>query len=167
MVATPHRYLPSASPASSSPACCSSGLRAEQAGQVPRGVQKRRLPQPLTQPTAGLLSARFERQCCDIVTGVLAARDNPPKTNTAAAAPHRIFNIGNNQPADLMDVIAQLEECLGRKAKKNLLPMQPGDVPETFANIDDLVRDVGFQPATPIQEGMTRFVEWYREYYGE
>jgi UDP-glucuronate 4-epimerase len=113
----------------------------------------------------------------DIVEGVVRVSDHIPQPNSewdgnnpdpsCSRAPYKIYNIGNNQPAELMDVIATLEECLGRKAKKNLLPMQPGDVPETFANIDDLVRDVGFRPATPIQDGIARFVEWYREYYGE
>ncbi len=113
----------------------------------------------------------------DIVEGVVRVSDFIPQHNpewdgnnpdpSCSRAPYKIYNIGNNQPAELMDVIAQLEECLGRTAEKNLLPMQPGDVPETFANIDDLVRDVGFQPATPIREGIIRFVEWYREYYGE
>ena len=113
----------------------------------------------------------------DIVEGVVRVSDFIPQPNSewdgnnpdpsCSRAPYKIYNIGNNQPAELMDVIAILEECLGRKAEKNLLPMQPGDVPETFANIDDLVRDVGFRPAMPIQEGIARFVEWYREYYGE
>jgi UDP-glucuronate 4-epimerase len=113
----------------------------------------------------------------DIIEGVVRVSDFIPQPNpewdgndpdpSGSRVPYKIYNIGNNQPAELMDVIAQLEECLGRKAEKNLLSMQPGDVPETFANIDDLVRDVGFRPATPIQEGIARFVEWYREYYGE
>jgi UDP-glucuronate 4-epimerase len=112
----------------------------------------------------------------DIIEGVVRVSDHIPQPNSewngddpdpsSSCAPYKIYNIGNNQPAELMDVIAQLEECLGRKAEKKLLPMQPGDVPETFADIDDLVRDVGFRPATTIQEGIARFVDWYRDYYG-
>ncbi len=80
--------------------------------------------------------------------------------------PYRVYNIGNNRQEELMRYIEVLEECLGKKAKKNFLPLQPGDVPATYANVDDLVRDVGFRPATPIEEGIRRFVDWYREYYG-
>jgi UDP-glucuronate 4-epimerase len=81
-------------------------------------------------------------------------------------APYRLYNIGNHQPVALMRYIEVLEECLGRKAEKNLLPMQPGDVPETFADIDDLVADVGYRPATPIEVGVRAFVDWFCEYYG-
>jgi UDP-glucuronate 4-epimerase len=77
-----------------------------------------------------------------------------------------LYNIGNNQPVQLMRYIEVIEECLGRKAQKNFLPMQPGDVPETYADIDDLVRDVGYRPATPIEVGVQRFVDWFCEYYG-
>jgi UDP-glucuronate 4-epimerase len=77
-----------------------------------------------------------------------------------------LYNIGNNQPVQLMRYIEVIEECLGRKARKNFLPMQPGDVPETYADIDDLVRDVGYRPATPIEVGVQRFVDWFCEYYG-
>ena len=80
-------------------------------------------------------------------------------------APYRIYNIGNNQPVELLEFIRVLENCLERKAEKRLLPMQPGDVPETYADVDDLMRDVGFRPATPITVGIARFVEWYRSYY--
>lgn len=89
--------------------------------------------------------------------------DNPdPATGNC---PYRIYNIGNNRKIDLMRYIGVLEDCLGKKARKNFLPMQPGDVPATYANVDDLVRDVGFKPDTPIEEGIRKFVEWYREYY--
>jgi UDP-glucuronate 4-epimerase len=81
-------------------------------------------------------------------------------------APYRIYNIGNRRPVELMRLIALLEEALGRKAEKRLLPMQPGDVPATYADVDDLARDVGFAPATPIEEGVRRFVAWYRDFYG-
>jgi len=80
--------------------------------------------------------------------------------------PYRVYNIGNNRQEELMRYIEVLEDCLGKKAKKNFLPLQPGDVPATYANVDDLVRDVDFRPATPIEEGIRKFVEWYREYYG-
>ncbi len=111
----------------------------------------------------------------DIVEGVLrvtarVAAPNPawdgnrpdPATSTA---PFRVYNIGNNRPVELMRYIEVLEDCLGRKAVKNLLPMQPGDVPETSANIDDLGDDVGYRPTTPVEVGVRRFVDWYREYY--
>jgi UDP-glucuronate 4-epimerase len=91
---------------------------------------------------------------------------NNPDPSTSKA-PFRIYNIGNNCPVPLMHYIEVLEQCLGKKAEKNMLPMQLGDVPETSANIDDLVRDVGYRPATPVEEGVKRFVEWYLEYYGK
>jgi len=80
-------------------------------------------------------------------------------------APYQIYNIGNHSPAKLLDVIAILEQELGQTATKNMLPMQPGDVPATFADVEDLARDVDFAPRTPIEVGVKRFVEWYREYY--
>src|SRR5580658_1474559 len=83
----------------------------------------------------------------------------------SSSAPFRIYNIGNNQPVQLMRYIEVIEECLGRKAHKNMLPLQLGDVPETFADIDDLVRDVGYRPATPIEVGVKNFVDWFCEYY--
>ncbi|KPJ97479.1 MAG: capsular biosynthesis protein CpsI [Desulfobacterales bacterium SG8_35] len=111
----------------------------------------------------------------DIVEGVYRVIHHGPEPNPAwdsndpdpatSACPYRIYNIGNNQKVDLMRYIEVLEECLGRKAEKNFLPMQPGDVPATYANVDDLSRDVGFKPDTPIEVGIKRFVEWYREYY--
>lgn len=81
-------------------------------------------------------------------------------------APYQIYNIGNHSPAKLLDVIAILEKELGQTATKNMLPMQPGDVPATFADVDDLARDVDFAPRTPIEVGVKRFVDWYRSYYG-
>lgn len=80
-------------------------------------------------------------------------------------APYRVFNIGNNQPVELIHFIECIEKALGMKAVKNLLPMQPGDVPATFANIDALEQAVGFRPSTPIETGIQKFVEWYRTYY--
>ncbi|MFO7930869.1 MAG: capsular biosynthesis protein CpsI, partial [Desulfosalsimonas sp.] len=81
-------------------------------------------------------------------------------------APYRVYNIGNNRPEQLMHFISVLEEVLGREAKKEFLDLQPGDVPATCADIDDLYNAVGFKPVTPIDTGIRRFVEWYRDYYG-
>ena len=83
-----------------------------------------------------------------------------------SSAPYGVFNIGNNQPIELLHMIETLEKELGRTAQKNLMPMQPGDVPETFADIDALQQAVGFRPSTSIEEGIRNFVTWYREYYG-
>jgi UDP-glucuronate 4-epimerase len=111
----------------------------------------------------------------DIVEGVVRIMDRIPTPDAAwsgdrpdpssSFAPYRLYNIGNNKPVALMDFIAILEEHLGRKAKKNFLPMQAGDVPATFADVDALETAVGFKPATPITEGIGRFVAWYRDYY--
>jgi UDP-glucuronate 4-epimerase len=111
----------------------------------------------------------------DIVEGVVRVADRVPAGNPAwsgdapdpgtSRAPYRIYNIGNHAPVELLHLIGLLEAALGRKAEKRLLPMQPGDVPATYADVDDLVRDVGFQPATPIEEGVRRFVAWYRDFY--
>jgi UDP-glucuronate 4-epimerase len=83
----------------------------------------------------------------------------------SSKAPFRIYNIGNNSPVDLSRYIEVLEDALGIKAQRNLLPMQLGDVPDTFADVDDLMRDVGYKPATPVEQGVRAFVEWYRAYY--
>ena len=111
----------------------------------------------------------------DIVEGVYRVTFKIPEPNPAwdgnhpdpasSAAPYRVYNIGNNQPVELMRFIRVIEEKLGKKAELNLMPMQPGDVPATEADIDDLVRDVGFKPATTVETGIGRFVDWYREYY--
>ena len=111
----------------------------------------------------------------DIVEGVLRVIDRPaqpdPKwtaiapTPSSSNAPYRIFNIGNNQPVKLMRYIQVLEQCLGKKAQLDLLPLQAGDVPETIADVSRLEAAVGFKPATPIEAGIARFVEWYRSYY--
>jgi len=111
----------------------------------------------------------------DIVEGVARVMDKIPEANPdwsgaqpdpgTSYAPYRIYNIGNNNPVELLHFIEALEDCLGKKAEKNFLPLQAGDVPATYADVDDLMRDVGFQPATPIEEGIRRFVAWYREYY--
>jgi UDP-glucuronate 4-epimerase len=90
--------------------------------------------------------------------------DHVPK-GSGEQAPARIYNVGNNKPEDLLDVVSVLEKELGRTAQKAMLPMQPGDVPETFADIDDLMRDVGFRPDTSIADGIRNFVAWYRSHY--
>ncbi len=111
----------------------------------------------------------------DIVTGVTKVLDNPAKPNPnwtgdqpdpgTSTAPYRVYNIGNNMPVPLLGFIAALEEAIGRKAEKNLLPMQPGDVPDTYADVSDLIADFGYQPETPIKTGVNAFVEWYKGYY--
>ena len=111
----------------------------------------------------------------DIVEGVVRLVDRPPIPNAnwsgddpdpaTSAAPYRVYNIGNNRPESVMHLVEILERCLGRKAVKELTPMQPGDVPATFADVDDLREAVGFAPATPIGEGVRRFVDWYRAYH--
>lgn len=108
----------------------------------------------------------------DIVEGVLRVADRIPSAenvprvpNVSSHAPYRVYNIGNHAPVALMDMIASLEEALGMKAEKRMLPMQPGDVPATFADVEELEADVGFKPATPVPVGIRRFVEWYREFY--
>jgi UDP-glucuronate 4-epimerase len=83
----------------------------------------------------------------------------------SSAAPWRVYNIGNNKPVELLEVVRLLEEAIGKKAKRELLPMQPGDVPATYANVDDLMREVDFKPSTPIAEGIRRFIEWYRSFH--
>ena len=100
----------------------------------------------------------------DIVTGVENILCNPPETDENGAA-YKIYNIGNNQPEKLMDYIAVLEKCLGREAKKEFLPMQPGDVYETYADVSELMKDYGFKPSTSIEEGLSRFAEWFLKYY--
>jgi UDP-glucuronate 4-epimerase len=115
----------------------------------------------------------------DIVEGVVRVADRIPQPAPShpapshqdspgpgtSAAPFRIYNIGNNEPIELLRLIELVETCVGKKARTNLLPMQPGDVLETYADIDALVRDVGFRPSTPIETGLARFVDWYRRYH--
>ncbi len=100
----------------------------------------------------------------DIVTGVVASLDNPPGGN--GAAPHRVYNIGNHRSEPLMRMIAVLEDALGMKAQTVMEPMQMGDVKETYADIEAIRRDLGYEPTTPIDVGVPRFVEWYRAYHG-
>lgn len=111
----------------------------------------------------------------DIVEGVVRVIDKKPEPNSSwngdkpdpgtSYAPYKIYNIGNNNPVELMYFIETIEDALGMKAEKNLMPIQAGDVPATYANVDDLIKDVGFKPATPIEEGIGNFIKWYREYY--
>lgn len=107
----------------------------------------------------------------DVVEGIVRVMDHPPQATkaedeTEVTAPYKLYNLGNNKPVALGRFIEVIEQALGKEAQKNLLPMQPGDVLATYADVDDLIRDVGFRPDTPIEEGISRFVEWYREYYG-
>ena len=112
----------------------------------------------------------------DIIEGVVRVMDRLPEPNTAWSGDdpdpgtsytgYKIYNIGNNNPVELMEFITVIEKELGKEAKKEFLDLQPGDVPATYADIDDLIKDVGFKPSTPIDTGIRRFVEWFKEYYG-
>jgi UDP-glucuronate 4-epimerase len=112
----------------------------------------------------------------DIVEGVVRVTDHTAQPNPewssdepdcgTSAAPYRVYNIGNNNPVELEYVIEVIEKKLGKKAQRNLLPIQPGDVPATYADVDDLMKDVGFHPATPIEDGISRFIDWYADHYG-
>ncbi len=111
----------------------------------------------------------------DIAEGVIRVLDKPAVADATwssdrpdpsrSSAPYRIYNIGNHQPVELLHLIEVLEKCVGKKTEKVMLPIQLGDVPATYADVDDLVRDVEFRPATPIEVGVSRFVQWYREFY--
>jgi len=111
----------------------------------------------------------------DIVEGVVRVIDKIPESNpkwdggspdpATSFAPYKLYNIGNNNPVGLLRFIEVLEDCLGKKAEKRLLPLPAGDVPATYADVDDLIRDVGFKPVTPIEVGIKKFVEWYKIYY--
>lgn len=113
----------------------------------------------------------------DIVEGVVRVMDNPPQGNpdwsgdspdpATSYANYRVFNIGNNNPVKLMDFVGAIESAVGKKAIKNLMPMQPGDVPSTCADVSELETAVGFKPNTSIQEGITNFISWYREYFNK
>lgn len=110
----------------------------------------------------------------DIVEGVLQVAERPPVQNCGknngtgenlTSAPYKLYNIGNNHPVELLRVIEVLENCLGKTARKIMLPLQPGDVLETYADVDELMKDTGFRPGTPIESGIERFVHWYHSYY--
>jgi UDP-glucuronate 4-epimerase len=130
--------------------------------------------QPIDVYNRGLMRRDFT-YIDDIVEGVIRVLDKIPEGNPAwsgdapdpstSLAPYKLYNIGNNNPVELMQYIETLEKMLGKTAKKNLLPMQAGDVQATYADVDDLERDVGFKPQTLIDEGIGRFVEWYKRYY--
>lgn len=112
----------------------------------------------------------------DIVSGVVRTLDHVAQPNPAwdavqpdaatSRAPYRLYNIGNNKPVDLIRYIDVIEQCVGKKAQKEMLPLQPGDVPDTYADVDDLVEAVQYRPSTPIEKGVANFVAWYRDYYG-
>jgi len=111
----------------------------------------------------------------DVVEGIVRVIERIPQQNpdwdgnnpdpASSSAPYKLYNVGNNNPVALTTLIEVLERCLGRRAEKNLLPLQPGDVPATCADIGDLMKDVGFRPSTPIEEGIRRFAQWYLAYY--
>jgi UDP-glucuronate 4-epimerase len=111
----------------------------------------------------------------DIVEGIVRVLDRPPKGDArwsgknpdpgSSVAPYKIYNIGNNDPVKLLDFISAIEKATGRQARKRMLPIQPGDVPATYADVKDLIADTGYRPDTPIEEGVERFVAWYREFY--
>ncbi|GMQ87647.1 MAG: NAD-dependent epimerase [Gammaproteobacteria bacterium] len=111
----------------------------------------------------------------DIVEGVIRTLDRNPEANpdwsgdtpdsATSTAPYRLYNIGNNKPIELMYYIEVLEDCLGRKAEKNMLPLQPGDVPDTYADVKDLIDDTGYKPDMSVETGVANFVAWYKEYY--
>lgn len=111
----------------------------------------------------------------DIVEGIIRVLDKPAKFNpnwdgnepdpSTSSAPWKLYNIGNNKPVELMDYIQELEDSLGIKAKKKLLPLQPGDVPDTYADVDDLVNEFDYKPSTSVREGVAKFVDWYKGYY--
>jgi UDP-glucuronate 4-epimerase len=106
----------------------------------------------------------------DVIEGVVRVLYQPPQTEIQGdpidTVPYKLYNIGNHQPVELLQFIEIIEQFLGKPAQKNFLPMQPGDVPMTYADVDDLMQDVGFRPDTPIEVGMSQFVKWYRDYYG-
>jgi len=111
----------------------------------------------------------------DIVEGVVRVIDNPARPNASwsgkqpdpstSSAPYKIYNIGNNNPVKLMDFIDAIEKALGKTIEKNMLPIQAGDVPATYADVSDLVENLNYQPATPVQMGIDNFVKWYREFF--
>ncbi len=111
----------------------------------------------------------------DVVEAVVRLVEHVPTGNPqwsgeapdpgSSVAPWRVYNIGNNNPVELLEVVRLLEDAIGMKAKRELAPMQPGDVPATYADVDDLIREVGFKPATPIKDGIERFIKWYRDYH--
>jgi UDP-glucuronate 4-epimerase len=111
----------------------------------------------------------------DIVEGIIKVTDHPPAGNpgwdssnldpSRSIAPYRVYNIGNSKPVELMDFIRAIEEKLGMEAQKNLLPIQPGDITSTYADVSDLMRDFNYKPDTSVQDGIGKFVDWYKDFY--
>jgi UDP-glucuronate 4-epimerase len=111
----------------------------------------------------------------DVVESIVRLVDKPAQADpkysgdspdpSRSSAPWQVYNIGNNNPVEVLYVVKLLEDLIGKKAEREMLPMQPGDVPATYANVDDLMRDVGFKPSTPIEVGVANFVAWYRNYF--
>jgi len=111
----------------------------------------------------------------DIVEGVVRVMNNIPEADpdwssdkpnpSSSCVPYKLYNIGNNQPVALMAFVEAIEKAIGKKAMKDYLPLQPGDVPATYANVNDLIKDTGFKPSTTIEVGINNFIKWYREYY--
>ncbi|MCK5347998.1 MAG: GDP-mannose 4,6-dehydratase, partial [Desulfobacula sp.] len=111
----------------------------------------------------------------DIIEGVVKVMNNIPEPDSdwssdnpnpsSSCVPYKLYNIGNNQPVALMDFVETIEKAIGKKAVKDYLPMQPGDVPATYADVNDLIKDTGFKPSTSIEVGINNFVKWYKEYY--
>jgi UDP-glucuronate 4-epimerase len=111
----------------------------------------------------------------DIVEGIIRVIDNPPKPNpnwcsktgetSTSSAPYKVYNIGNNNPVKLMDFITAIENKLGKTIEKNMMPLQAGDVPATYADVSDLVDDLDYKPATPVQDGINNFVDWYLDFF--
>ncbi|SPF43072.1 Protein CapI [Syntrophobacter sp. SbD1] len=131
--------------------------------------------EPIRVFNSGLMSRDFT-YIDDVVEAVLRLIDHPPAPDLkwnglrpdpgASFAPYRIYNIGNNKPVQLLEFISVIEDCLQKKALKDFLPMQPGDVPNTFADTDDIARDFGFRARTPLRQGISAFINWYKQYYG-
>jgi UDP-glucuronate 4-epimerase len=130
--------------------------------------------QPINVFNHGLMRRDFT-YVGDIVEGIVRVLDKAPQPNAAwsgdhpdpgsSSAPYRIYNLGNHQPIQLIKFIEVLEDCIGKKALKNMLPMQPGDVLETYADMEDLQREFDWQPNTSVEVGIQKFVDWYRDYY--
>src|SRR5690625_1525633 len=129
-------------------------------------------------PTDVLISGEMQADLTnidDIVAGVIRVNDKPPKENpewdpssddaSISSAPYKVYNIGNNNPVKLMGFISTIEKKLGKTAKKNMLPIQAGDVPSTYADVHDLIRDLDYKPETSIEEGIDKFVDWYLEFF--